>query len=68
MTVYVCAQKDIVCGDRPDRWCDSCPRRSASMSAARIDAVIDQKFGSIPGALKAAYREFAYAVLKEAGK
>jgi hypothetical protein len=25
-TVYVCPEKDIVCGNRPKNWCDSCPQ------------------------------------------
>jgi hypothetical protein len=24
---FVCARKDIVCGDRPENWCDECPKR-----------------------------------------
>lgn len=24
---YVCFDKDIVCGDRPDGWCLGCPKR-----------------------------------------
>jgi hypothetical protein len=27
MTVYVCSEKDIECGDRPQNWCLACPRR-----------------------------------------
>lgn len=27
MTVYICAQKDIVCGDNPANWCLGCPKR-----------------------------------------
>jgi len=27
MTVYVCAERDIECGDRAEGWCSTCPKR-----------------------------------------
>lgn len=29
MTVYVCFDRDIECGDRPANWCATCPKRPA---------------------------------------
>lgn len=28
--VYVCPSKDIVCGTRPQNWCDECPLWNSS--------------------------------------
>lgn len=33
MTTYVCADKDIICGDRPANWCAACPKRGPAMTA-----------------------------------
>ena len=33
MTVYVCFDKDIECGDIPANWCVTCPKRKAAAPA-----------------------------------
>ena len=33
VAVHVCPEKDIVCGDRPDRWCATCPKAAPPASA-----------------------------------
>lgn len=30
--VHVCAEKDIVCGDKPANWCSKCPKRATQHS------------------------------------
>jgi hypothetical protein len=44
MTVHVCPLKDSVCGDRPDGWCDSCPRKKPTyqqLEAQRDELLAD---------------------------
>lgn len=35
--VYVCPDKDIVCGDAPARWCATCPKRAPTTVALNFD-------------------------------
>lgn len=43
---YVCPIKDIVCGDRPENWCKTCPKRTAktdtsTKAALEIAGILD---------------------------
>jgi hypothetical protein len=49
MTTYVCPRKDIVCGDRPENWCASCPKyHAAQPSPPAGEADLRQRIMELP--------------------
>lgn len=56
--IYVCPDRDIECGQRPANWCEKCPQRRASSSAA-------VPVGELPP-LPAPWRERLYEAQPEA--
>ena len=38
---YVCPIKDIVCGDRPENWCKTCPKRTMKLDTSTLVAERD---------------------------
>ena len=46
MTVYVCFDKDIECGEIPANWCVTCPKRKA---AALVKPMTDHTHTCSPG-------------------